>query len=61
MRSNRLRRLEAQQRVADLPDMAALGGSRRTMTEELDEAIRLRARGEITQEEYERRKERLLG
>jgi hypothetical protein len=64
MRSNRLRQEEAQERVArfaELPDIGALGGSGRPMSEELDELIRQRARGEISQDEYERRKDRIIG
>jgi len=62
IRDNRLRDLdEARARSIELPDLGTTAVRRRSFTEDLDELVRQRARGEISEEEYERRKQHLFG
>jgi hypothetical protein len=64
IRDNKLRDLDearAHARAAELPDLGSSVVRQRTFTEELDDLVRQRARGEITDDEYQRRKQELFG
>jgi hypothetical protein len=64
IRDNKLRDLDearARERAMDLPDLGAGVVPRRTFSQELDDLVAQRARGEITHDEYQRRKEQLFG